>query len=303
VASGFDPGRDKIEAKQLSDGRIELYYVDVHYTYNSRPQFIGYLDPEKKEVIRPGFGTVPFEAVKNEVDGIFTADDGWDAWFAKNKNNGSADQRSMWADPTLNPAGTAYDSNYRSRIATAERHSKWLAEQSVQFTATGPLSAGASNPAAAGIWANGERSFESGMRAPLLPGAEARSTGGLGKFPEWKVGDPISKVTPEGNYPSWQTIRERYRQNRAGSAAPGEFGASNMGAMRQGAAPSARVLVRDNATGQTREIRAVKELHHARGGRGVPGHDSPVDLRELWPWEHSAIDPSRRLDYTFIGFK
>jgi hypothetical protein len=35
----------------------------------------------------------------------------------------------------------------------------------------------------------------------------------------------------------------------------------------------------------------------------VPGFDTPLDLRELWPWEHAAIDSSRRLDYTFISFR
>ncbi|MHC5542823.1 polymorphic toxin-type HINT domain-containing protein, partial [Singulisphaera rosea] len=138
---------------------------------------------------------------------------------------------------------------------------------------------------------------------PCFVPMNAAPSKGISRFPEWKAGDPITKLTPEGNYPSWQAIRERYWQNRAASAMPGEFGPSNIGAMRQGAAPSARVLVRDNATGQIREIRAVKELHHARGGRGVPDYDTPRDLREVWPWEHAAIDPSRRLDYTFFGFR
>jgi hypothetical protein len=125
---------------------------------------------------------------------------------------------------------------------------------------------------------------------------------GIGRFPEWRVGGSITQAMPDGSYPSWQTIRSRYWQNRAAAVAPTEFGPQNLGAMRAGNPPSARVVVRNNATGQEQTIRVVKELHHARGGRGTPGFDTPVDLREVWPWEHAAIDPSRRLDYTFIRF-
>jgi RHS repeat-associated protein len=130
----------------------------------------------------------------------------------------------------------------------------------------------------------------------------APTPGGIGRFPEWRVGGSITQAMPDGSYPSWLTIRSRYWQNRAAAAAPTEFGPQNLGAMRAGNPPSARVVVRNNATGQEQTIRVVKELHHARGGRGTPGFDTPVDLREVWPWEHAAIDPSRRLDYTFIRF-
>ena len=47
-----------------------------------------------------------------------------------------------------------------------------------------------------------------------------------------------------------------------------------------------------------------KELHHANGNRGVPGFDEPINLREVWPWEHENLLPlGRRLDYDFIKFK
>ena len=47
-----------------------------------------------------------------------------------------------------------------------------------------------------------------------------------------------------------------------------------------------------------------KELHHALGNRGVPGFDNPMYLREVWPWEHAAIDPKRAqfMDYEFVKF-
>ena len=133
-------------------------------------------------------------------------------------------------------------------------------------------------------------------------GKTARPSG-LGRFPEWKVGECITKVTPEGNYPSWATIRSRYWQNRVAADAA-SFGATNRAIMEKGFAPKARVIVRDRDTGRIYERLVEKELHHARGNRGVPGYDCPPDLREVWPWEHeNLVPPGRRLDYDFIRFK
>jgi hypothetical protein len=74
--------------------------------------------------------------------------------------------------------------------------------------------------------------------------------------------------------------------------------------MRKGFAPKARVIVRDRATGRVYEKLVEKELHHARGGRGVPGFDEPIELREVWPWEHEELlPPGRQLDYEFLDFK
>jgi hypothetical protein len=126
----------------------------------------------------------------------------------------------------------------------------------------------------------------------------------MGRFPEWKVGDPITKLTPEGNYPGWDTIRSRYWQNRIAAAKPGEFSPANKAIMEKGYAPKARAIVRDRATGELKEIPVGKDLHHARGNRGVPGFDEPKDLREVWPWEHERLSPpGRHIDYDFIRFK
>jgi hypothetical protein len=74
--------------------------------------------------------------------------------------------------------------------------------------------------------------------------------------------------------------------------------------MEKGFAPKARAIVRDRKTGQMKVILVEKELHHARGNRGVSGFDEPMDLREVWPWEHeNLLPPGRNLDYDFIRFR
>jgi len=74
--------------------------------------------------------------------------------------------------------------------------------------------------------------------------------------------------------------------------------------MARGNAPKARVIVRDRQTGRISERLVQKDLHHARGNRGVQGYDEPVDLREVWPWEHEKLLPAgRRLDYDFVRFR
>ena len=74
--------------------------------------------------------------------------------------------------------------------------------------------------------------------------------------------------------------------------------------MKKGYAPKARVIVRDRNTGDVYEKLVEKGIHHARGNRGVPSFDEPLELREVWPWEHENLLPAgRNLDYDFIGFK
>ena len=107
---------------------------------------------------------------------------------------------------------------------------------------------------------------------------------------------------PDGSYPSWQTIRSRYWQNRA-HLEPDNFGPANRAIMGEGNAPKVRVIVRNRNTGLLEERLVSKELHHDQANRGVQGFDEPRHLREVWPWEHEGIDPSRRLDYDFIKFK
>ena len=75
-----------------------------------------------------------------------------------------------------------------------------------------------------------------------------------------------------------------------------------MGLMRAGYAPKASVLVRDRDTGKYSIKVVTLEIHHNRGGRGTQGFDEPIDLREVWPWEHEQLDPSRHPGYDIISF-
>jgi len=130
-------------------------------------------------------------------------------------------------------------------------------------------------------------------------------------FPQWRPGGSITQAVQDGSYPRWfsfsaaekaGTIQGRYWINRALLASQEEFSARQLAIMQRGFAPQARVIVRDLESG-TLECRAVsKELHHSLGNRGLPPYDEPVYLRELWPWEHTKLDPSRRLGYEFVTF-
>ncbi|MBD5135607.1 MAG: hypothetical protein HDT39_06550 [Lachnospiraceae bacterium] len=123
------------------------------------------------------------------------------------------------------------------------------------------------------------------------------------KFPEWRPGDSITKMTPDGNYPSWDTIRKRYWMNRA-FFDPDSFSPQNIGRMKNGLAPVARVIVKDRKTGTIYEKLVSKDIHHANGNRGIPGFDEPIYLREVWPWEHENLfPPGRKVNYDFIKFK
>jgi hypothetical protein len=137
-------------------------------------------------------------------------------------------------------------------------------------------------------------------RGCLDPGLGLRP--GRFQFRDWRVGEAYDKVLPDGSYPSWRTIRGRYWKTRLAWAAPGEFASANVGRMRRGKGPMVRVLVRYRGDGRSRIKLVTKELHHHRRNRGRPGYDSPLDLREVWPWEHEKIDVASFTDYDFIDF-
>lgn len=136
------------------------------------------------------------------------------------------------------------------------------------------------------------------------------SKGGAGKrFPEFRVGDPITKLTKNGAYPEWyvrdaankvNSIQGRYWMNRAALAATGEFTERQLKVMRAGFAPKAKVRVKGPNGIEIRNV--SKELHHNRRGRGRPGFDEPIELREVWPWEHELIDDFRFTGYEFLNF-
>ena len=103
------------------------------------------------------------------------------------------------------------------------------------------------------------------------------------RFRRWKSGDAIDKPMPDGSEPSWNTVRSRYWKNRAASSF-GEFSDRNLRLMRRGHAP-----VDFNPRTGAMESR---ELHHVLPQR-TGGSNAPLNLRELTPDQHGAIDAFR----------
>jgi hypothetical protein len=68
--------------------------------------------------------------------------------------------------------------------------------------------------------------------------------------------------------------------NRAQNASSGEFSPENIKRMQNGDPPLHDVY------------NVSMELHH-RNGRTGPDPHNVNNLIEVWPWEHSAIDPYR----------
>ena len=90
------------------------------------------------------------------------------------------------------------------------------------------------------------------------------------------MGDLIDNLTKAGNEPSWSTVRARYWKNKAYYNAD-DYLESDLIRMRKGLAPI------EPETG------ASMELHHING-RDIPNPHNIVNLQEVWPWEHDAID-------------
>ena len=105
------------------------------------------------------------------------------------------------------------------------------------------------------------------------------------RFLRWRRGDAVDKPLPDGSSPSWDTVRSRYWKNRAGAADPNEFSLANRLRMRLGLAPQDF----NPRTG----LWESRELHHNVGQR-LGGSDNPINLREVTPDQHRALDPYRR---------
>ncbi|MCR4566704.1 MAG: HNH/ENDO VII family nuclease [Pseudobutyrivibrio sp.] len=106
-----------------------------------------------------------------------------------------------------------------------------------------------------------------------------KSSPNLTKPKGWKVGDPIDNLTRTGKEPSWSTVRARYWKNKAYYYAD-DYLDSDLIRMRKGLAPI------EPETG------ASMELHH-KNGRDIPNPHNIENLKEVWPWEHDAIDKFR----------
>ncbi len=113
------------------------------------------------------------------------------------------------------------------------------------------------------------------------------------KFKRWKRGEPIDKPLGDGSAPSWKTVRERYWKNRAMSS-PDEFSRGNLKRLRQGKPPL-------DFNPRTKKFEA-RELHHVTPQR-ANGANNPLNLRELTPDQHGAVDPYRHTVPTTRGIR
>jgi hypothetical protein len=108
---------------------------------------------------------------------------------------------------------------------------------------------------------------------------------GFGSYLGWRFSNPsigLDYRTPEGNYPAWSTVTNRYWK-----------------IMNDGETPTGTALVRVTETGQVEQRVVSMELHHLEG-RAIPNPHAYENLQAVWPWEHAAIDPARRTGYEFI---
>ena len=100
----------------------------------------------------------------------------------------------------------------------------------------------------------------------------------------WKKGDSVFELTTKGRVPAWSTTAQRYWKNESiKKGATQEWGAKNVERMRNGRAPQRR----NSDTGEWES----RELHH----HPVPRRNGGRDFIPVWPQEHAAIDPQRRL--------
>jgi hypothetical protein len=97
----------------------------------------------------------------------------------------------------------------------------------------------------------------------------------------WRVGDPINNLTAKGNVPSWSAVRQRIWKNEAFYNAE-SYSAGNVTRMRQGLAPQ-----QINRFGQIESM----EFHHWPPQR----QGGLFDVTPMWPSDHAAIDPFRRI--------
>ncbi len=120
-----------------------------------------------------------------------------------------------------------------------------------------------------------------------------RIANGSVQFKQWKKGGAIDKPMAYGSSPNWNVVRTKYWKNRAATSA-GEFSKENIARMRKGKA----LLDYNPRTGQYES----RELHHVVPQRAGDGND-PLNLRELMPEQHGAVDPFRHTVTTTSGIR
>jgi len=125
-----------------------------------------------------------------------------------------------------------------------------------------------------------------GRGSSAAAGSAAAQSEGVPTTPNstvgWKVGDPINNLTSRGNVPSWSAVRSRFWKNEA-HVNFATYNAQNRARMERGLAPQRFNPV----TGKVESM----ELHHVPPQRlgGL------FDVQKVWPDQHAAVDPFRRL--------
>lgn len=125
----------------------------------------------------------------------------------------------------------------------------------------------------------------SGRASVMRSEVAASAASGPVGFKRWARGDAIDKPLPDGSAPTWDVVRSRYWKNRSEAATQGEFSVDNLRRMSRGAAP----LDYNTRAGQWES----RELHHFDPQRNGGSH-APINLREVTPDQHRALDPHRK---------
>ncbi|MEW6533780.1 MAG: hypothetical protein AB1473_23320 [Thermodesulfobacteriota bacterium] len=115
-------------------------------------------------------------------------------------------------------------------------------------------------------------------------GADVSKAEGVKDSPRgWKLGDDPLAPTGKGTEPAWPTQAGRHWKNEAAEeGAIKEWGAENVARMKRGRAPQ-------QTNRETGELESM-ELHHPK-----PRREGGKEVIPVWPEEHAAVDPYRRL--------
>jgi RHS repeat-associated protein len=138
---------------------------------------------------------------------------------------------------------------------------------------------------------------------------------------DWKLGDVIDMCTPGGDYPEgengWKKVSRRYWKNRELNArGTNEFSNSNMKRMANGQPPCMLIEVIQTQAGQmiSHTVAMPIELHHLLGRNNMYYPDGNTqngyihwlrrphrieNLREMTPWDHARLDPTRYKNWTY----
>jgi RHS repeat-associated protein len=130
------------------------------------------------------------------------------------------------------------------------------------------------------VW--NERASNISVMEGLMPAAVQSALGAYIGFRYHNSSPNISYLTKDGKYPNWNTVRQRYWNLENG-----------------GRVPTGQVIIRIRKTNEVKTVTVSMELHHINGRGGIDPHRYS-NLKQVWPWEHEAIDKARKTGYDFL---